>query len=461
MKKIILCILLSAVIGGYAYQKVNSDINAEEILAQSQLKNRQFKAEVKEITADDGKIKAYVMEEHSLPLVAMSFGFAKSGQAYENKEGTGLLIDSVLLDGTKQHTRQELRDFMKEKGIKVGVSVSADRMDFSLSYVKQFEQEATEILKEILYEPLFADSDLDLARRQLAVARQQQLENPQYYLGKLIDKHFYKEHPYGRDNIPEEEKLKAISGDDIRAYMKDSMTKDRLAIGIAGDITEAEAVALMEKVFKGLQDSGDERELPKLEADFTEEKQVDTLDFSKQSFVYMMGKGIKRLDDDFYPLYLADYIFGGSGLNSRLNKAVREKEGLTYGIYSYFSNTDAINLWQIAFSATPENAAKAIEVADGEYRRFYNEGVSAEELNLAKESLLSAFNLRFASLFNIAEMLRIMMVEKLGVDFLEKRQDMVRAVTLEAVNDAIKRKMPKQLNGKGGVRVFEVMGSKG
>ena len=140
---------------------------------------------------------------------------------------------------------------------------------------------------------------------------------------------------------------------------------------------------------------------------------------------------------------------------------MREKEGLTYGIYSYFSNSDAGDLWQVYFSATPENTSRIMTLTAEEYGAFYRDGVGDEEVELAKKSLMSSFNLRFASLLDIADMLEQMQVQALGADFLKMRQAQVAAVTVEAVNDAVRRRMPKSFAAGAGMRVFEVSGALG
>jgi len=457
MKKLLLIIVIFAIGLWFGIDKIT--FNPEKILANSELKERQFKGETVEIKALDGKVKAYLMEEHSVPLVAVSFGFDKAGKAYETKPGTLLLAESVLLDGAGQYSRKELRQFMKEKGIKMSVAAENDRLSFSLSYVKEFEEDALQVLKAVLYQPRLEQSDLDLARKQLQAARLRRLEKPQYYLNRLVDTKFYGTHPYGRDDIPDEKTLNGISADDIRGYLKEVMGKDNLKAGIAGDITAKEAEAFLENVFAELEDVANVAELPPFVPNYDADRTFESVPFSAQSFVLMAGKGIKRLDEDFYPLYIANYVLGGSGLTSRFNKAVREKEGLTYGIYSYFINSDALDTWQIYFSATPENADKALKIAADVYQQFYLEGISREELEDAKRGLLSSFNLRFASLFNIAEMLEQMQVQKLGIDFLLKRQAQVSEVTLDEVNRAIKEKMPKSLE-KGQMRIFEIKGQK-
>jgi zinc protease len=103
---------------------------------------------------------------------------------------------------------------------------------------------------------------------------------------------------------------------------------------------------------------------------------------------------------------------------------------------------------------------KVYELTAKTYADFYNNGVTAEQLKLAKDSMLSSFNLRFSSLFDIASQLEAMQVEGLGIDFLANRQNLVRAVSLDDVNNAIKKHMPKELLSGGNIRVFEISGKK-
>ncbi|MBP5698707.1 MAG: insulinase family protein [Alphaproteobacteria bacterium] len=458
--KWLLLILIAGLVFGAYRLFVAQTFNAEKILAQSILKERTFSGKAEEISLFDGKSRAYYMAEHHVPLVSISFGFNHAGRAYETPDGVGLMAENVLLDGAGDYSRQELRDLMKEKGIKLAVSAGNDTLNFSLSYVKKFEKEALEVLKAVLYQPKLDEKDLDLTRRQLAIARQKQNENPRYHLGRLVDKEFYGEHPYGKENIPEDEALAQISAETIRQYLAKVMGKDNIYIGVAGDISKELAQQFLEDAFEKLADKAEISDLPEFSPDYSADVVQTEVPFSAQSFVLTSAKGVKRLDKDFYPLYIADYVLGGSGFNSRLYKAVREKEGLTYGIYSYFSNSDAVDGWHVSFSATGDKVDQALEIAQNEYLRFYEQGISKEELEQAKKSMLSSFNLRFSSLFNIADMLKEMQRQKLGIDFLQKRQKYVAQVTLEQVNDAIRRRMPKSLDKNGLVRVFRAEAGK-
>lgn len=452
-------VLIGGAVGYTLWADARAPLDAERILANSKLNGRSFKGEVVEVRADDSFLHAYLMEEHSVPLAAISFGFDRAGSAYEPKEGVALMVESVLLDGAGRFSRKDLREMMKEKGIKLAVSAGDDRLTFSLSFVKKFEKDALEILKAVLYEAHFDKEDIELARRQLAMLRQQQSESPQYQLGRLVDEKFYGTHPYGQEGIPDDEVLAKVSVEDMRGYLKDFMAKDTLSVGIAGDMDRAESEAFLTQAFARLNEKSKGAELPEFKPDWKAPKAIEKSEVSAQSLVMLRTSGVARLDKDFYPLLVADYVFGGAGLSSRLSMAVRENEGLTYGIYSFLSSNDAGDYWQIYFSTTPDNTARIFELLNAEYAKFYQNGLSAEELEIAKSSLLSSFNLRFSSVAVIAEMLEQMQVQKLGIDFLKNRQSQVQAVTLEQVNEAIRRRLPKTLKEGDGARVFEIMGT--
>ena len=441
MKKFLVVVgVLGLGLSGLFYYN-NYYFNPKSILENSILKEKKFGIEVKEVESSYDNVKAYLMEDDSVPLVAVNFGFKKMGRAYEPKNGVGLLAEGIILDGTGDFDRKELRKFMKEKGIKIALNVGKDDAVFSLSYVKEFERDAWKILKDVMHRQHLNNEDIELLKEQIKVVRNSADENPQNKLKKLILKEFYGEHPYGKDVYPSDEDLKSITDKDIRYYLKKYMAKDVISIGIAGDINSETVKRFMDEVFADLEEKSIAKQLDDFVPIYNKEiKKVD-VEFSKQSFVMHISNGIKRLDDDFYPFYVADFVFGGSGLNSRLSKEIREKEGLTYGIYSYLSENDKDHMWNIFYSATPSNMEKIEEILNHEFMLFNEKGISKEELELAKSSLMSSFNLRFASLFNVASQLQLMMAENLGRDFLEKRQDIVKNIKLEDVNRVIRERM--------------------
>lgn len=158
-----------------------------------------------------------------------------------------------------------------------------------------------------------------------------------------------------------------------------------------------------------------------------------------QVMVTFFAKGVYREDKDFYPFYLANYILGDPGLTSRLNKVIREKNGLTYGVYTTLTYSDAAALVRGEFSADYENYDNAKKMLLEEWKNMAKIGISYEELEKAKKSLVDSYNLRFVDISGVSDILLAMQEYNLGLDFLQKRNDYIKNITLEEVNEAATR----------------------
>jgi zinc protease len=150
-------------------------------------------------------------------------------------------------------------------------------------------------------------------------------------------------------------------------------------------------------------------------------------------------EGIKRDDPDFFPAFVANEIFGGSGRQSRLSDEVREKRGLTYGVGTYLANYDYADLVIGQFASANDRMAQAIEVVRQEWARIAETGVTAEELDEIQTYLTGAYPLRFDGNGPIARIMVGMQMEGLTPDYITTRNDKVRGVTLEDVERVVKR----------------------
>jgi zinc protease len=156
--------------------------------------------------------------------------------------------------------------------------------------------------------------------------------------------------------------------------------------------------------------------------------------------------GIKRDDPDFFATYVLNHILGGGGFESRLQTEVREKRGLTYGVYSYLSDKDAAQLWAGSVSSANDSIAEAIRVIRDEWARIGDEGVTEEELRDAKTYLTGAYPLRFDGNSQIANIAVGMQMDGLSPDYIANRNDMVEAVTLEQINRVARERVdPEKL----------------
>ena len=134
-----------------------------------------------------------------------------------------------------------------------------------------------------------------------------------------------------------------------------------------------------------------------------------------------------------------NYIRGGGGFASRLMQEVRVKRGLAYGVYSYIAVRDETALYIGAVQTANERMAESLEVIKAEWARMAVEGITADELDRAKRYLTGAYPLSFDSNAKIAGYLVFVQEEKLGIDYIERRNGLIDAVTLEDVKRAAAR----------------------
>lgn len=416
----------------------NGQIDAEKILDESLLKNKTFNAEVKKI--ESGLLSAYFMEEHSNPIVSVSFTFTNAGSAHDEKGKYGLALTaaSLLTDGAGDFSESEFNEVAEENGVKLGFSVSADNFSGEIAFPSQNKDIAVQLLQAALTAPRVEDKYLNNFKNKMRNARLKQQENPSLLLQKKFAENIFAGHPYSRNRLGKEQDMENLKREDVLEFVKNYLAQDNLKVGIVGDISENEAKKLLNELFGGLTEKSLGTPLPKINfsADGVE---YNTKRKSAQVLTSLAAKGTSRNSDDFYPLYLANYILGGNGLSSRLSKVIREKEGLTYGVYTYLSDREAVALIGGGFSATPENFGKAQQLLKEEWLKMGQNGVTETELNDAKKSLINSFYLRFAAINNISEMLVAMQKYNLGLDFLVKRNDYIRQVSLEEVNEAAKK----------------------
>ena len=426
--------------GGYSLYQNAFSFNPDKILENSILKRSNFETKVEEIISPQKQIKAYLFQDRTNPIISLSFIFKNAGLATDDADKVGIanMTAALLTHGAGDLDNVAFSEELENNA--VGLSFQADKDDFTGTLVttKSNRKRAFELLKMALTDPRFDNAEVEQVRAQLLMALKQQQERPERVLELVFAEELYKNHPYARNPIGEKKDIERITRSQLKEFVTRHFSRNNLIVGAAGDIDAEELGSVLDEVFGALPQGGQINFVRPAETDF-KARDVKVSYVSAQNITRFAAPGAERNHPDFYPLYIANYIFGGAGLNSRLNLAAREKQGLTYGIYTYLSLADKSALISGGFSSTPENFAKVKDILLSEWQRFAEEGVSAKELEEAKSYLISSYNLRFAAIDGIADITAYMQKDNLGIDFLQKRNDYVRAVTLEDINRVIKK----------------------
>lgn len=440
-KKTAIFLILAAFVVGLGvlwkmYKEREPDYKS--ILENSVLNNRHFSANVKEIQTKSG-LHAYLMEDGVSPLVSISFKFLNSGLAYEDsKIGRVNFLADMLTEGTKSLSPEEYQEFLQQNGIKVAFSADYDDFDGQFTFPILNKEKALFVFKETLYNPRFGLAEMNLLKARYAVAFAGQKESERERFADITRPILYAEEPYSRNPLGDEEAIKNLTAADLAEFMKKHFSKDNLLISVAGAIDEKTAQDFIEMLFSALPNKGEKFYLDAPRHNFSAEKYEEYQDFT-QNRVMIAAKGVYRNDKDFYPLYIANFIFGGSGLTSRLNEELRGKRGLTYGAYTGLSIRDKDALISGSFTTSADKYQEAVKVVLAEWKKFGQKGVKKDEFLKAKEYLIDSFNLRFDSTMGIAAMLTEIQKYNLGKDFLRNRNDYIRAITFDEVNAAAQK----------------------
>lgn len=414
-------------------RKKNNELSIEQNFAESV-----FQGEVEELTSPKANLKFYYMHQEG-GLTAVSFIFKYSGSAYENEDQSGIagIVAQTLKEGAGWWSAKELRNLMGLSGIKIGFDVSKDDFSGQMTFPNEYREEAVKYLREILLNPHFEDKYVENAKASTIRAIESQKENPTTELGLALNKDLFGDFVYGRNSLGTVETIQNITRRDLINFIVNNLGKNKLSIGVVGNLTADEASSMVDDIFSKLP-SITEKDIGNPDIQW----QKNDLKLQRnipQNIVIYVTKGTCRTCSDFYPLYIANYILGGAGLNSRFNREMREKENLTYGVSSWLDMNDKVNLLSASFSATTDNIEKAKSIFKQIWQNAAQDGFSFNELQTAKDYLIASHNLRFASTIGIADMLAYMQKHDLGIDFLNKRNQLVKAVTLQQLNDAAKK----------------------
>jgi zinc protease len=245
-------------------------------------------------------------------------------------------------------------------------------------------------------------------------------------------------HPYGLPVNGTLESVPTITADDLRAYTRRALARDTLKIAIVGDIDAEAAGELLDRTFGTLPAKAELTPVTPIVPQGLGRRVVIRLDVP-QAVVNFGGPGIARSDPDFMAAYIVNHILGGGSFSSRLYREVREKRGLAYGVSDslVWLNGTALLLGSTATRA--DATGQTIDIIEQEIRRLAEEGPTEEELSKAKTYLKGSFALGLDTSNRIASQLVQMQLDNLGIDYIERRPDLIDAVTMDDAKRVAKR----------------------
>jgi zinc protease len=392
---------------------------------------------VQQVASPKG-VKAWLVEDYTVPIVTMNFAFrGGAAQDPEGKAGLANLMSGLLDEGAADLDSRAFQAKLEDLSINLSFDAGSDAFYGNLRTLKQNASEAFELMRIALESPRFDAEPMERIRGQVLANLRQAESNPNEIASRLWAETMFGSHPYGRPSEGTVESVAKITADDLRAFHARTIARDNLHVVIVGAIDKNAAAAALDKVFGGLPEHAGLTPIADVEPALGETRHA--ILSVPQTAIRLGGRGLKRDDPDFITAYVADQILGGGTFSSRLYAAVREKRGLAYSVGTGLLPYDHAGAFIAVTSVDAANARTALQIMLDEIKRYAEEGPTEAELAAAKDYLVGNFALRFDSSQKIARNLLQFQIDNLGIDYIDRRNDLIRAVTLEDIKRVAKR----------------------
>jgi zinc protease len=384
-------------------------------------------------------ITIWHVEDYTVPVVSVEFAFMGGG-AEDPSDRTGLsnLMASLLDEGAGSLDAEAFPEALEERAIELSFDCGRDRLDGSMRTLAAHQARAFELLALALQSPKFDQEAIDRVRAQVISSLKRDESDPQARAREALYRIGFAGHSYGRLVDGKIDELQAITRDEIAAQHRRLIARANLHVVAVGAISAADLIAGVERAFGPLPDHPvlGEHPLVVLKGQGT----VETIDIDiPQSTLLLALPGLARKDPDFIAGNVVNHILGGGSFTSRFWTEVREKRGLAYSVWSQLIWKRHSRLFLAGTATSNERVGESFRVMQEEIARMAAEGPSAEELRKAQSYLTGSYALRFDTSRKIANQLMELAVDGLGVDYMDRRNDEVNAVTIEAARAAAAR----------------------
>lgn len=387
--------------------------------------------EIEEVRSPGG-IDAWLVHEPSIPFVALSISF-RGGAALDPQDKLGVtgFMAAMLEEGTGDLDARGFAEAADALAANFSFGGGRDSLRISAEVLTENRDEAMALLRRAIQQPAFNARALERVRGQILSGIEQDNQNPQAIASRTLSALAYSGHPYGNPADGTLETVAAITRDDLVAAHRAALTRDHIVVSAVGDITAQDLGVLLDELLGDLPATG--APLPQ-DVRFDAQGGVTVVEFPTPQSAAVWGQPALSVDHpDFMAAYVMNHILGGGGFGSRLTTEVREKRGLTYGIYSYIaflSHSDFLGGGVASANAT---IGQAIDLVRAEWKRMATQGVTQAELESAQKNLTGAYALRFDGNAQIARILQSMQIDNFPPDYVNTRNDRLRAVTVEDI----------------------------
>jgi zinc protease len=388
--------------------------------------------------ASPGGIKAWLVEDHKNPIITVKMTFLGGSSADPiGKAGLAYLASGLLDEGAGELDSAAFQKALADDSISLSFDARTDSFSGTLTTLTETSADAFRLLRLALTKPRFDDEPIARVRGQVMAGLRSREQNPNRIAGRAWWKAAFPDHPYGSPRRGTVTSLETITNEDLKGFTRRTLTRDNIFIGVVGDISPERLSRVLDEIFGTLPKATDARTIPDIQVNFTGETMIIERPVP-QSVVVFGHRGIAREDPDWYAATLLFEVLAG-GFGSRLTEEIREKRGLTYGISAYPLPLDHSALIVGGVSTVNERVVETIELLKQIWGKFGAEGPTSQEVRDAKDYVNGSYNLRFSNSGAIAGVLAAIQRQNLGIDYIERRAQIIASIKIEDLKRVAKR----------------------
>jgi len=385
-------------------------------------------------------LQVVVVERHTLPLITLRL-VVKSGAECDppNLPGAAALVNGLLTEGTARRTSRQIAEAIDSVGGVADNDVDWDSSYLSLSVLTDRSELAFDLVSDMIAHPAFQTAEIERQRKQTLSGLQVAQDDPAYVADMAIQELIFSGTAYGHPEDGTLESAERITAQDLRDFHRRYYQPTNCILAVVGDISAQKAMELAAKFFSGWQNGREPAAAPPGTPTPSDEHRVVAIDKSDavQTEIRIGSLGVPHDSPDYLALSVANEILGGPSEN-RLFKALRTRQGLTYGASSDLVCRRHLGAWVAkTFTRTPETL-KSTHIALEQIQTLQDHGINHQELETAQSYLVGHLALEFETSDNVASKVLELIQDGLPLDYWNHYPEKIQALTTDTVGAAAK-----------------------
>ena len=365
-------------------------------------------------------------------------GRMRAGGLFDTAKTTGLahFATAALQRGTRKRTFQKLNEELDRYGMSFGIGAGTETIGFSgKALVEDFDR-LLDLAADVVIHPVFPRAETEKLRGEILADLKEADQDTQHVAYREFRKLCYPvTHPYHRLSDGTAATVKRLTLDQLRSFHAHHFRPDVTTIVVVGDVRAEQAIAKIQRAFGKWRARGEPEmyaipDAPRLE-DIARKSMP--LDGKTQADIVLGYPALRRSDPDYYALSVGDLIFGHLGLYGRLGASVRDQQGLAYYVMSGLEAGLGAGPWTVHAGVNPKNVDRAIDGVLAEIKRLCSSPVTQDEFGEARDFCTGSLALRLETNDGVAATLSEIELFGLGLDYLQRYPDIIRALTPEQI----------------------------